>query len=202
MFLLNKVTKSYENHLIISNLSFQFDKDRYCISGPNGSGKSTLLMLMSGIESLNFGSITCNEQPVISINIKHQIGVSSDKILFPEFLTAQQLLEFHCSQHNCLFPSHIVERLNFPEQLTTKISQLSLGNLKKLSLLLALSHNPLCLILDEPTTGLDHESRVWLLDYLEKYKGQVIVSSHEDSFIANPEYKQVNLLELNNKEIC
>lgn len=201
MFSLKKVTKSYENNLIINNLSFQFTENRYCIFGPNGCGKSTLLMLMSGIESYNLGSIKFNEQSISSINIKHQIGVSSDKILLPEFLTPQQLIAFHCAQQHCSYPTQIIESLNFTAQLSTKIAQLSLGNLKKISLLLALAHQPLCLILDEPTTGLDHESRVWLLDYLNTYKGQIIVASHEEDFIEHPQYKLINLLELTKKEV-
>lgn len=202
MFILKKVTKSYENHLIIDNLFYTFNKDKYCLFGPNGSGKSTLLMLMSGIENFDSGSITFNEQTVNSIDVKRKIGVSSDKILLPDFLTPQQLLEFHCAEQQCVFPTEFITSLNFTHQLSTKVSQLSLGNLKKTSLLLALAHNPLCLILDEPTTGLEHQSRVWLLDYLDQYQGQVIVASHEENFLSNSEYHQINLLELNAKQTC
>lgn len=202
MFILKKITKSYDNYPVINDKTFQFNDARYCISGPNGCGKTTLLMLMSGIEPLDSGSITFNEQAVSLIKTTHQIGVSSDKILFPDFLTPQKLLEFHCSQHSCSFPTDIIESLNFSPQLQAKISQLSLGNLKKISLLIAISHQPLSLILDEPTTGLDNESRAWLLNYLDQYKGQVIVASHEQNFLANAKYTQIDLLEVNKREVC
>ena len=159
-------------------------------------------MLMSGIEDLTSGSIKFNEKPVNLIDVKYHLGVSSDKIFLPDFLSSQQLLEFHCTQHNCSFPTSLIQSFNFKQQLTTKVSQLSLGNLKKISLLLALAHQPMCLILDEPTTGLDQDSKVWLLDYLNEYDGLLIVASHEESFINNKLYQQIDLLKLNNKFIC
>jgi ABC-type multidrug transport system ATPase subunit len=201
LFLLKNVTKSYAQNIIINNLSFQFTEDRYCISGPNGCGKSTLLMLMSGIDNVSLGSIFFNEQSVSSLSVKHKIGVSSDKILYPDFLTPQQLLTFHCTQYCCPFPDEIIKSLNFMPQLATKVAQLSLGNLKKLSLLLALCHKPLSLLLDEPTTGLDNESKLWLIAYLKSYKGQIITASHEESFMSNSTYEQIDLVELNTKAI-
>jgi len=197
LFILKNVTKSYENRPIINDLSLQFTEDKHCIFGPNGCGKSTLLMLMSGLESLSSGHITFNDQTVSSKNVKYKIGVSSDKILFPEFLTPLQLLTFHCTQYHCQFPDDLIQNLDFTPQLSTPVGQLSLGNLKKTSLLLALCHQPLSLLLDEPTTGLDNKSKHWLVDYLSDYNGQIIVASHEKIFISNLTYKQINLIELN-----
>jgi ABC-2 type transport system ATP-binding protein len=191
------VAKFYQKHAVIKNINYHFDGQRYCIVGPNGSGKTTLLMLAAGLESVSAGEITFNDQAVHLIKTKRHLGISSDKIMLPDFLTAQQLLEFHCAQHDCSFPDTLIEHLGFTVQLATQVSALSLGSLKKLSLLLALAHQPQCLLLDEPTTGLDHNSRVWLLDFLNHYQGQVIVTSHEQNFTANPQYQQVALAELN-----
>jgi ABC-type multidrug transport system ATPase subunit len=154
-------------------------------------------MLAAGLEPLSAGDITFNEQSVYLVNTKRYLGISSDKIILPDFLTAQQLLEFHCAQHDCTFPIDLISRLGFNAQLKTQVSDLSLGSLKKISLLLALAHQPKCLMLDEPTTGLDFNSRTWLLDFLNNYTGQVIVTSHEQSFTENPHYQHVDLTELN-----
>ena len=197
MLLLREVSKYYQNHLVINKLSYNFDDDRYCIVGPNGSGKTTLLMLAAGSETVSGGQVTLDQTCVYSVNTKRHIGISSDKIILPDFLTAQQLLEFHCAQHRCVFPDLLIEQLGFEPQLTTPISALSLGSLKKVSLLLALAHQPKCLLLDEPTTGLDHDSRGWLLDYLDNYPGQIIVTSHEESFTESIHYQQVILSDLN-----
>jgi ABC-type multidrug transport system ATPase subunit len=194
---LNDISKNYQNKFVINKLTFHFYGKRYCIVGSNGSGKTTLLMLAAGLEMVSSGQVTLDGEPINSCDTKRVIGVSSDKIMLPDFLTPQQLLEFHCSQHNCLFPNTLINHLGFSEHLTTQICDLSLGNLKKISLLLALAHQPKCLLLDEPTTGLDHTSRVWLFDYLTNYQGQIIVTSHEEIFTANTHYQQVTMSELN-----
>ncbi|WDE02282.1 ATP-binding cassette domain-containing protein [Thalassomonas actiniarum] len=197
MLLLREISKSYQKKPVINQLSYQFDQQRYCIIGPNGSGKTTLLMLAAGLEIASSGKITLDDKPISSVSAKRQLGISSDKIILPDFLTPQQLLEFHCSQHACLFPTQFIEHLGFAPQLTTPVSALSLGNLKKISLLLALAHQPQYLLLDEPTTGLDHQSRSWLLAYLDSYPGKIIVTSHEESFTENEHYHSVFLNELN-----
>ena len=197
MLKLNGISKSYQDKLVINKLTYDFDGARYCIVGSNGSGKTTLLMLAAGLETVCAGDISLDGEFVNSYQAKRLIGVSSDKIMLPDFLTPQQLLEFHCSQHHCLFPDVLINHIGFSDQLTTQVCDLSLGNLKKISLLLALAHQPQCLLLDEPTTGLDHVSRTWLLDYLFNYKGQIIVTSHEEVFTENINYQQVALSELN-----
>ncbi len=197
MLKLKDVSKYYQQKLVIDKINYCFDEQRYCIVGANGSGKTTLLMLAAGLETVTTGQITLDEQEVGFAVTKRKLGVSSDKIILPDFLTPKQLLEFHCAQHGCVFPTDLIQSLNFSEQLTTKVSALSLGNCKKISLLLALAHQSKCLLLDEPTTGLDHDSRIFLLDYLNGYQGQIIVTTHEDIFIDNPSYQQLDLSQLN-----
>lgn len=196
MLKLNKVSKFYQKNEVIKNITYSFTEQRYCIIGANGSGKTTLLMLVAGLEPVSAGQVTYNEQSVHLAKTKRHLGISSDKILLPEFLTAQQLLEFHCSQHKCSFPDALINHLGFTPQLATKVVKLSLGSLKKTSLLLALAHQPQYLLLDEPTTGLDHNSREWLLDYLDSYQGQIIVTSHEEVFTKNSGFQQIVLSDL------
>ena len=197
MLILNNVSKFYQKNAVLNDVTYHFYCLKYCIVGPNGIGKTTLLMLAAGLEDLNCGDIVFNDESVYLTETKRHLGISSDKIKLPDFLTAQQLLDFHCSQHDCPFPNILIDRLGFRAQLTTQVSALSLGSLKKISLLLALAHQPKCLLLDEPTTGLDHNSREWLLDFLHQYQGQVIVTSHETIFTENAHYKLVEFDHLN-----
>ncbi|TPH15573.1 ATP-binding cassette domain-containing protein [Litorilituus lipolyticus] len=199
MLNLINVTKLYQQKVVLNDMSFNFKQQRYCIVGPNGSGKTTLLMLAAGIEKPDSGAVLYDDVAVYLDEIKKDIGVSSDRIVLPQFLTGKQLLEFHCSQHQCPYPHEYIEKLNFNVQLTTLVSALSLGNLKKISLLLAISHHPSYLLLDEPTTGLDKQSRLWLLDFLSEYSGQLIVTSHEECFVNNSDFHQLNIVELAEK---
>lgn len=202
LLILDGVSKNYQNKPIIHQLTYHFNDKRYCITGANGIGKTTLLMLASGLEPVSSGRVTLDGKFINLSETKRLVGVSSDKILLPDFLTPQKLLELHCHQHDCDFPIALINHLGFSTQLTTQVCNLSLGNLKKTSLLLALAHQPKCLILDEPTTGLDHDSRLWLLDFMTNYQGQIIVSSHEEIFTNNIVYQQISLSELNNPTIA
>jgi ABC-type multidrug transport system ATPase subunit len=197
LLILKEVSKLYQKNVVLNGVSYRFDEQKYCIVGPNGIGKTTLLILAAGLEKLSGGEVTFNGESVFLTDTKRQLGISSDKIKLPMFLTAQQLLEFHCSQHNCPFPTILISHLRFTDQLTTQVSSLSLGNLKKISLLLAIAHHPKCLLLDEPTTGLDSNSREWLLGFLNQYQGQIIVTSHETVFTESASYKPVYLSQLN-----
>ncbi len=196
----NNVNKRFSKKIIVEQFSYQFTQARYCIAGENGIGKTTLLLMAAGLEAIDSGEILFEQNLVTTMNAKQKLGISSDKILLPEFLSARQLINFHCQQYQINFPEYLISALHFNEQLNKKVAELSLGNSKKLSLILALAHQPKCLLLDEPSTGLDHESRAWLLDYLHHYhlhtQGQIIVTSHEDDFLTDSEYTQLGFLEL------
>lgn len=201
MLSFKQVSKSYQQHLVINNIDLTITNNKYCLSGANGTGKTTLLMLASGLEKPTTGSIYLKQQAVDLPESKKYIGISSDKVLLPEFLTAKQLITFHCQQYQCDWPETLIKALNFNQQLTTQVSALSLGSQKKLSLLLALSHQPHCLLLDEPTTGLDSTSRNWLLTYLTNYSGLLLITSHESFFTENQNYQQLSINQLNNTNL-
>ena len=196
MLQFNQVSKRFSKKIIVQQFSYHFDQAHYCIAGENGIGKTTLLLMAAGLEAIDSGKVLFEQNIITSITAKQNIGISSDKILLPQFLNAQQLINFHCQQHHIEFPNILVTALNFNEQLNKKVQELSLGNSKKLSLILALAHQPKCLLLDEPSTGLDHHSRTWLLNYLRNYphhtQRQIIVTSHEDDFIHDQQYTQLN----------
>jgi len=196
-----QVNKRFGKKVIVQQFSYQFSAARYCIAGENGIGKTTLLLMAAGLEALDDGNVLLNNDSVTSIKSKKLFGISSEKICFPDFLTAQQLIEFHCQQHQISPPDKLLTALHFHSQLTNKISELSLGNNKKLSLILALAHQPKLLLLDEPSTGLDHQSRSWLLDYLGGYQGQIIVTSHEDDFLMDNHYQQLDFVALTTNKI-
>ncbi len=201
MLSFQQVNKRFGKKVIVQQFSYQFSAARYCIAGENGIGKTTLLLMAAGLEALDDGNVLLNNDSVTSIKSKKLFGISSEKICFPEFFTAQQLIEFHCQQHQISPPDKLLTALHFHSQLTNKISELSLGNNKKLSLILALAHQPKLLLLDEPSTGLDHQSRSWLLDYLGGYQGQIIVTSHEDDFLMDNHYQQLDFVALTTNKI-
>lgn len=187
------VDKSFGSNVVLNDFSYRFSPGKYCIVGENGCGKTTLLMLAAGLEQCDSGSIRYSGQPVTSVQSKSLIGISSDKIIFPRFLTAKQLIAFHCQCYGASWPEQLIEDLHFKPHLGTLAPDLSLGNQKKLSLLLALTHKAECLLLDEPTTGLDAYSRAFMLEYLAGFDGTLIITSHDPLFVENNDYQTLPL---------
>jgi ABC-type multidrug transport system ATPase subunit len=185
----SKVRKQFAAHPVLDDFSQHFEQGKYCITGENGCGKTTLLMLAAGLELPNEGEITFNGVPVTQDEVKPLLGISTDKIIYPRFLKAQQLIEFHCACYQVDWPARLIGDLHFTEHLSTLAPALSLGNQKKLSLVLAMTHKAQCLLLDEPTTGLDSYSRDFVLDYLNDFDGHLIITSHDPLFTKNAEYR-------------
>jgi ABC-type multidrug transport system ATPase subunit len=163
------------------------------VTGKNGKGKTTLLLMAAGIEPCDKGKILFNQQSVFDTKQRKKIGVSAAAVVLPEFMTGQQLLSFHCQQFQCAFPEEYIQGFNFTPFIHTVVKDLSLGNVKKLSLLTAMAHRPSLLLLDEPTNGLDDSAIDYLLNLLHHYSGQLIVASHDNCFINDHSYQIVEL---------
>ena len=193
MLTFQAVSKSFGHNRVIDNFSQTFDSGKTCIVGENGCGKTTLLMLAAGLEQPCSGQISLNQVSVNELAAKPHIGLSSDKVIYPRFLTAKQLIEFHCQTYQAQWPQDLLDKLHFNAHIHTKAPELSLGNQKKLSLILALCHQPQCLLLDEPSTGLDSHSRQVIAQLLEQFDGCLVITSHDRSYSQNPNY---HILEL------
>ncbi len=192
MLVFDKVSQFNGHRCIFRHLSLTVDAPRVCITGPNGIGKTTLLLLAAGLISPREGEITYQKQNVLLTNSKKNIGISASKVALPAFMTVKELLKFHALQFNCP-ASNWISEFGLEPYLATKVSNLSLGNYKKLSLITALMHQPELLLLDEPGNGLDDQTRAVLEKVLSNYPGQIIVASHEVVFADNTDVQYIAL---------
>lgn len=174
-----EVIQHYQNRCIFSDFSLVIDEPRVLISGPNGSGKTTLLLMAAGLVQSDGGEVRFKQQAVLDPDSKKSIGISASKVNLPGFFTVQELLDFHSRQLNCAVSEKWLEQFSLQYYLNTKVSDLSLGNYKKLSLMTATMHQLDLLLLDEPANGLDDKARVALNLLLSEYSRQVVIASHE-----------------------
>lgn len=182
---LKHLKKYYGNSRGIEDVSLKINKGEiYGFIGPNGAGKSTTIRTIMGLINKTSGNIYINGKDLEfdDINVKKRIGYLPSEVNLYGDMTTKEILNYHEKFYN----KNLGKRMNelvklFKIDLNKKIEDLSLGNLKKVGIVLALMHEPDILILDEPTSGLDPIMQNTFHDLLlkEKEKGTTILySSH------------------------
>lgn len=154
----------------------------YGFIGPNGSGKSTTIKTIMSLINATSGNVYINgkELDKNDLEIKKVIGYLPSEINLYDDLTAKEILDFHESFYDKNLSKRRKDLVNLLRLDESKnIEELSLGNLKKLGIVLALMHEPKILILDEPTSGLDPIIQNVFYELLleEKKKGTTILYS-------------------------
>ena len=180
---IENLTKYYGKVLGVKNLSLELEQGEvFGFIGPNGAGKSTTLRSIMNLINKTEGKVYVDGQEFTknSIELKKHIGYLPSEIHLYDDLTVGKMLDYHESYYRIDSKerrNELVKRLNLNE--SKKIEDLSLGNLKKLGIILALIHNPKILILDEPTSGLDPIMQQEFFEILkeEKVKGTTILYS-------------------------
>ena len=167
----------------IEDVSIQLNKGEiFGFIGPNGSGKSTTIRTIMHLINKTSGTIKIDgkEFNKDDIVLKEEIGYLPSEIFLYEDLTVKEMLDFHESFYKRDIHARrkeLVQLLKLDE--AKKIEDLSLGNAKKLGIILAFMHEPKILILDEPTSGLDPIMQQVFYQLLleEKKKGTTILYS-------------------------
>ena len=184
--------KYYGNNRGIEDVSLKLNKgDIYGFIGPNGAGKSTTIRTIIGLINKTSGNIYFNGKELDSNdeNIKKKIGYLPSEINLYGDMTVKELFNYHKLFYNANFDKRKKELVKLLKiDINKKIEDLSLGNLKKVGIVLALMHEPEILILDEPTSGLDPIMQNVFHELLlkEKEKGTTILySSHILSEVSN-----------------
>ncbi|MBR6137035.1 MAG: ABC transporter ATP-binding protein [Bacilli bacterium] len=189
---LKHLKKYYGKARGIEDVSLKINKGEiYGFIGPNGAGKSTTIRTIIGLINKTSGRILFDgkEVDLSDTNIKKRIGYLPSEInLYPE-MTVREILNYHENFYKEDIHrrrKELVKALKIDEN--KKIEDLSLGNLKKVGIVLALMHNPELLIFDEPTSGLDPIMQNVFHDLLLKEKSRgttILYSSHVLSEVAN-----------------
>jgi ABC-2 type transport system ATP-binding protein len=159
----------------------------YGFLGPNGAGKTTTIKCILGLLFPDVGEIRVNGQPADSIAARSQIGFLPENPYFYDYLTAGEMLNFSASLF-ALPPAVARERIDLLVKLVglegrehLKLRKFSKGMIQRLGMAQALIQDPVCLILDEPFSGLDPIGRKEFRDLLLALKGQgktIFFSSH------------------------
>ena len=180
---IKNLTKYYGKTLAVKDLSLELHAGEiFGFIGPNGAGKSTTIRSIMNLINKTKGEVYFLGETLTKDNLtlKKQIGYLPSEVFLYEDLTVKEMLDYHESFYKKNLSKRrkeLVKRLKLDE--TKKIEDLSLGNQKKLGIVLAFIHEPKLLILDEPTSGLDPIMQQVFYDLLqeEKEKGTTIFYS-------------------------
>ena len=152
--------------------------------GPNGAGKTTTIEILEGLLQPTSGEVTIlgRTWQQDSRELRELMGISLQETRLSEKLTVRETVELFSSfYHQPRRPEVILEQLQLSEKADSWVGKLSGGQRQRLAVATALVGNPRILFLDEPTTGLDPQSRRQLWDIIREFQrrgGTVLLTTH------------------------
>lgn len=184
------ISKNFKNVLAVNDISFVVEKGEiYGLLGPNGAGKSTTISMISTLFKPSTGDIFYNCESIIKKPkaIQQKLGVVPQEIaLYPQ-LSGLDNLKFWGNAYGLSGKDlkrrieEVSEIIGLKEKLKSKVDKYSGGMKRRLNIGAALLHEPEILIMDEPTVGIDPQSRNHILDTvleLNKKGMTIIYTSH------------------------
>ena len=189
-----KIEKSYGIKPLLKGVSLYLEQgDKIGVVGSNGMGKSTLLKLIAGVEQCDSGSITKIPHLVIHYLPQQPMMQAGNTVLQQVFLGASEELR-HMKEYEA---KSILTKLGISD-FQQDVSTLSGGQKKRVAIASALATPCDLLILDEPTNHLDHHMVTWLEQTLQKFRGALLMITHDRYFLDRVSNK---IIEVNNGQI-
>lgn len=173
------VTKNYGSVQALKGISLTVNPGEVvAVLGPNGAGKSTSIALMLGMHRPTSGSVSLLGGNPRLATYRKRIGVMLQESGVPETLRVRELVELFGRFHdNPMVTQEAIKMAGLEEKANTRLARLSGGQKQRVYFALALVGNPDVLFLDEPTTGLDVESRrnFWEQINIQIARGKTII---------------------------
>ncbi len=188
--LIEKLQKKYGSVEAVKDVSLQIEPGEiFGLLGPNGAGKTTVLRCLCTLAEPDSGrvevsGISALEHPKLA---RQKLGYVAQEVAIDKVLTGRELLQLQAALYHLPRATlrdrieWVIERLGLQDYANKKSGTYSGGIKKRLDLAAGLLHQPDVLVLDEPTVGLDIESRLVVWDFLRKIREEgttVLITSH------------------------
>ncbi|MFC6648965.1 ABC transporter ATP-binding protein [Paenibacillus rhizoplanae] len=182
------VNRAFGNKTVLKDITLQVNQaETFGILGPSGSGKTTLVKLLTGIDEVTSGEVTVLGVRMPKLAMLQQIGYMAQSDALYTELSAKENLEFFAALYGLKGGNRtrrigdVMELVNLQEHLRKRVDQYSGGMKRRLSLAIALLHEPPLLLLDEPTVGIDPVLRqsIWKeLKALNRKGTTIVLTTH------------------------
>ncbi|HEY0591486.1 MAG TPA: ABC transporter ATP-binding protein [Thermoanaerobaculia bacterium] len=177
--------KRYPDVVAVDGLDLEVRRGEcFGLLGPNGAGKTTTIEIIEGLTKADDGGVEVlgrrwADQPQ---EIRERIGVSLQETKLSDKLTVREtLVLFRSFYENGRDVDEIIRQLSLDEKRNARVEKLSGGQKQRLAVACALVGDPEILFLDEPTTGLDPQSRLQLWDQITRFRAQgrtILLTTH------------------------
>ena len=188
MLEIKKLYKDYGNHVAVDGIDLKIEKGQiYGILGPNGAGKSTTIGMICGLIKKTSGEVIYEEDTNKIRKWKQNIGIVPQDFALYFDLTAEENISFFCSLYGFKgqdLKDRTAKTLDFVGLTDVKDKrtlEFSGGMKRRLNIGCAIAHSPKLIIMDEPTVGIDPQSRNHILESVKRLREEgatIIYTSH------------------------
>ncbi len=181
----HQLVKQYQRLKAVDGLTFQVNSGEiFGLLGPNGAGKSTTIEMLIGLRKRDGGEVNVlgidpGKQPR---KVKAKVGVQLQSSSLTSYLTVKEIIALYASFYeNPLSVNEVIDQVGLRPKINSRTSNLSGGQQQRVAVAIALVSNGDIIFLDEPTTGLDPQSRHELWNIIRALKNQnktVFLTTH------------------------
>ncbi|MEI4771245.1 ABC transporter ATP-binding protein [Psychrobacillus sp. FJAT-51614] len=185
---LNQVSKSFGKKTVLNKVSISVHSGEiFGLIGPSGSGKTTLVKMIVGMDQPTNGEIQVLNTPVPNLYLSQKIGYMAQADALYNDLTGRENLTFFASLYKLNKGvqkeriAYAADLVGLTHQLSKRVQNYSGGMKRRLSLAIALIHDPELLILDEPTVGIDPKLRKSIWEEINRLKMEgktILITTH------------------------
>ncbi|MEH7246200.1 ABC transporter ATP-binding protein [Neobacillus niacini] len=197
MLSVQELKKSFGKFDAVKGVSFSIEKgESFSLLGPNGAGKSTIINMITGLFPPSSGEIQINGIDVIKNAKQAQkiIGVVPQEIALYETLSAKENLKFWGRMYDLSGKEleksvdEVLEIIGLTDRAKDKVSTFSGGMKRRVNIGAAILHQPEVLIMDEPTVGIDPQSRNHILETVKRLNNEGMTIIYTSHYMEEVEY--------------
>jgi ABC-2 type transport system ATP-binding protein len=186
----NEITKIYGSQTVVNHINLKIQQGSiFGLLGPNGAGKTTIIKMLTGLTRPTYGNAYVAQYNVIKdpLKVKENIGWISSEVILDESLTMMENIWLQSKLQDIgkewkEKAKILLKYFELEETGNKKVGHFSTGMRKKLEIIMALLHNPKILFMDEPTIGLDANTRRSLWNLIKKlnetYGVTILLTTH------------------------